>query len=351
MIELEKHITKLLLSNDCVIIPDFGGFVAHHVDAFYDAEDNLFYPPLRTVGFNQQLKMNDSMLIQSFVEEYDMSYPEAQTRIGKQVEEMKEQLDNEGRFEMHDLGVLRLGSEGNYDFEPCEAGILTPSLYGLSTYKFATVTRNSAVKVEPKQVEEIKKVETVVEEPLVEDKEELEDKDYIRISYKALRYFAAACLLFAAFMLFPSKMGENGSFSILKSKIDTGAIFNIIPKDAMMSTTETLVSATKNDSNAEKKVVETPKKEEIKEVEVKKEVEDYYTVVLASKVSHKNANAFVERLHKDGYAEAKVLSTGKYAKVVYKEFKTEAEAYSELNKVNDNEKFSDAWVTKIKAQS
>ncbi len=45
VIELERHIEILLLSNDCVIVPDFGGFMAHHVDAYYDEEETIFLPP------------------------------------------------------------------------------------------------------------------------------------------------------------------------------------------------------------------------------------------------------------------------------------------------------------------
>ena len=33
MIELARHIEILLLENDCVIIPDFGGFIAHYQPA------------------------------------------------------------------------------------------------------------------------------------------------------------------------------------------------------------------------------------------------------------------------------------------------------------------------------
>ena len=36
VIELERHIEILLLSNDCVIVPDLGGFMAHHREAGYD---------------------------------------------------------------------------------------------------------------------------------------------------------------------------------------------------------------------------------------------------------------------------------------------------------------------------
>ena len=88
MIDFERHITKLLLSNDCVIVPGFGGFMAHHMEARYDAESHLFYPPHRTLGFNPQLTMNDSLLVQSFIEVYDISYPEALTRIEENVNEL-----------------------------------------------------------------------------------------------------------------------------------------------------------------------------------------------------------------------------------------------------------------------
>ena len=33
---------------DCVIVPGFGGFIAHHVDARYDEDDRLWLPPIDT---------------------------------------------------------------------------------------------------------------------------------------------------------------------------------------------------------------------------------------------------------------------------------------------------------------
>ena len=62
MIELSRHIEMLLLENDCVVVPDFGGFIAHYQPARYVEEEGIFLPPLRTVGFNPQLTMNDGML-------------------------------------------------------------------------------------------------------------------------------------------------------------------------------------------------------------------------------------------------------------------------------------------------
>ena len=57
MIELERHIEILLLDNDCVIVPEFGGFMAQHTNARYSEVDNTFLPPIRTIGFNPQLNL------------------------------------------------------------------------------------------------------------------------------------------------------------------------------------------------------------------------------------------------------------------------------------------------------
>ena len=104
VIELERHIEILLLSNDCVIVPELGGFMTHHIDARYIEEEATFLPPLRTLGFNPQLKINDSLLAQSYVEAYDISYPEALQRIEDEVEELKMHLQNDGFYELNDIG-------------------------------------------------------------------------------------------------------------------------------------------------------------------------------------------------------------------------------------------------------
>ena len=77
MIELAQHIEALLLENDCVIVPGFGGFVAHYAPASRIINENLFLPPPRTIGFNSQLKLNDGVLVQSYMIAYDTSFADA----------------------------------------------------------------------------------------------------------------------------------------------------------------------------------------------------------------------------------------------------------------------------------
>lgn len=104
MIELARHIEILLLENDCVIIPDFGGFIAHYQPARYIKEENLYLPPVRTIGFNPQLTINDGLLVQSYMQAHHTDFPDATRMIEEEVAGLKEQLYQNGCAEMHGIG-------------------------------------------------------------------------------------------------------------------------------------------------------------------------------------------------------------------------------------------------------
>lgn len=85
--------------------------------------------------------MNDSLLALSYVETYDISYPEALRRIEDEVVEIRQSLENEGKFEIENIGMLFLNEDGNISFEPCEAGILTPDFYGLGGFDMLPIAQ------------------------------------------------------------------------------------------------------------------------------------------------------------------------------------------------------------------
>ena len=107
MIELAKHIEVLLLENDCVIIPGLGGFIAHNRAAVYSFEKSSFEPPMRTLGFNPQLVINDGLLVQSYMQTYNTDFPDATRKIEKTVNALKEQLYQEGHVELDRIGTAR----------------------------------------------------------------------------------------------------------------------------------------------------------------------------------------------------------------------------------------------------
>ena len=106
MIELTKHIEILLLENDCVIVPELGGFIAYHQPAHYEEDEGVFLPPIRTVGFNPQLTMNDGLLTQAYMQTYHTDFPDAARKIAIEVSELKEILYSEGVVEMQGVGTV-----------------------------------------------------------------------------------------------------------------------------------------------------------------------------------------------------------------------------------------------------
>ena len=97
MIELAQHIETLLLENDCVIVPGFGGFVAHYSPATRIKEENIFLPPTRTIGFNPQLKLNDGVLVQSYMSAYDTSFADASRIVRKGSKRIHRSPHEEGK--------------------------------------------------------------------------------------------------------------------------------------------------------------------------------------------------------------------------------------------------------------
>ena len=324
MIELDRHIEILLLSNDCVIIPGLGGFMAHHVSARYDEKEHLFLPPLRTLGFNPQLKMNDSLLVQSYVEAYDLSYPEALRRIEDEVDELKQHLENEGTYELNDIGVLAVNDDGNYIFSPCEAGILTPELYGLGTFEMGLLNASktaidiSECPTEPKTKEvalpDVENLNTTNdEEPDDEERALVIKMSWIRNAVAV----AAALLVFFQMSTPVVNSDSNQSISNLNSSI----LFSKMPKDSNMEKI-TIFKKTVEKADAKADTIAKGTLKTDTNNIVNEYVKTGYCIVLASYVSKKNAQAFVERLQKQGYEESEVFIRNNVTRVIYGNFKT-----------------------------
>ena len=333
--ELGRHIEILLLDNDCVIIPDFGGFVAHQVSARYDEQDNLWLPPMRTLGFNPQLRINDSLLVQSYVNAYDISYPEALRRIEDEVASLKQELEENGVYNIDNIGKLTVNAEGNYYFEPCEAGILSPYFYGLGCCGFMTLqdSRDKASATPPQALLEFTDNEA---------DEEAEDRA-IQIKMSWIRNTIAIAAAIIAFFIMATPIANSDLRTRTMSHLQNNLLYKLIPQDTNMApatpVVDTIAPPTKHTAQATIKTV-TAHEQNIPQTE------HPYCIVLASQVKMSNAEEYVEQLKRRGYEEAEVYVHNKIVRVVYGAYETESEAYRQLNKLNRQEEFYEAWVYK-----
>lgn len=364
VIEIERHIEILLLDNDCVIVPGLGGFTAHHVEARFDESDDVFLPPLRTLGFNQQLKINDSLLVQSYIEAYDISYPEALRRIEGEVEELRQRLANDGYYEMADIGVLEMNEDGNIIFTPCEAGILTPELYGLSSFEMQplmaeeSTTSASSTQVQKPNVEPTPITTNVFDQ--VGQKEETSANDAgqdtdtdedaekticIKVSWLRNAGIAAAAALLLFFVIFP--ISHSGLKNVNIGDFNGTSFFSkLMPKDSQMNNINiSEIKASAKDSSRQS--VKDSVKDSIKGIEPKVK-SDTFCIVLASCIPQKNAERYVEQLHKKGFDKAYAMVNNKMVRVIYGNYTSETDAYNDLQKIRSKDEFEQAWILKKK---
>ena len=145
--QISKYISDLLFRYDCVVIPNFGAFLAHKVSSEIDLNANVFYPPKKRLSFNTQLQSNDGVLANHIAVSERISYENALEKIDKQVTALKTQLGKNETLLLEHIGTLQQTKTGQLVFEPIyHLNYLTES-FGLSQFVSPTVSRTTPLKV------------------------------------------------------------------------------------------------------------------------------------------------------------------------------------------------------------
>lgn len=357
MTNLEKHILKLLLSNDCVIVPGFGGFIAHHIPASYDEKNNTFMPPYRTIGFNSRLVMNDSVLAQEYANCYDISYPEALKRIEYEAEEFERTIENaEGGYEMCGIGRLYILEDGRFDFLPNASGLTTPELYGFAAFeieKRKDDSKNDAMTATcapvapidafhmhaaPANATEQQKHEmgTIAGNDAKSNTDDVK-RVSVSIPIRVLHQIAAACVILLVMVGIPSRLGDASTDNLRKSSMNTEWLYDMMPKEITTGKPESL-------KPAETKKANDTGNNDTQLIKQRK----CFTIVLASRVARTNADTYVERLHKNGMADAEVYTRNGMTMVIFKTFDKKSAAMDELGRINKKTEFANCWITEIR---
>ena len=130
MENLIKYTSKLIAQHNCVIIPELGAFLAHSIPASYNAEDGLFMPPHRTMGFNPQITVDDALLLSEYIDEQQFTYEEAGKALRKDVAKLRHELSAKGIVRFGELGTFSMNVTGGISFDPAPNGIDDPYNFG-----------------------------------------------------------------------------------------------------------------------------------------------------------------------------------------------------------------------------
>lgn len=150
---LENYINDLLFQHHCVILPEFGGFLANSKGAYLNQEANQLLPPSKTVSFNQHLSNNDGLLVNHIAENINSDYDAALESVQLTVKDWKQKLEQGEKLLLENLGSFQHNEAKNIVFTPENKTNFLKTSFGLSTVSAAPIKREEL----KKKVEELEK--------------------------------------------------------------------------------------------------------------------------------------------------------------------------------------------------
>ena len=131
MTEFYTFLEHLLYEHECVIIPQFGGFVVNAQDFQFNAKEGKIYPKRKCVAFNEKLKTDDRFLTTEWAKKQSISQKEASIEITAISKELKSQISTQGYLTIGELGAFTLNSENRLSFSPNPDFNADLSVFGL----------------------------------------------------------------------------------------------------------------------------------------------------------------------------------------------------------------------------
>lgn len=376
MIELAQHIEALLLENDCVIVPGLGGFVAHYASATRVKEENIFLPPTRIIGFNPQLKMNDGLLVQSYMSVYGTNFSDATKMVERKVDELIATLHEDGKVDLPNVGEVRYTIHNTFDFAPYDNKITTPYLYGLDAFEMQELsalekplTENVAAYSVPAAIKKEKRTFSIkfnrayltnaaavvaaivlsffFSTPI--ENTEVVEENYAKLLpdelFEKIEKQSLAITPIIVKQNTPTRKSANKQKGTQKKVVAPVAV-----REVKVGKTPAVSTEAQAKTETSKAVVtsETPK-QNVQPVAAKQSVatpKRPYHIIIASVGTEQDAEAMAAQLIAKGFSTAKAIVGDGKMRVSIESCGTEVEAYQALARIRQNEMYKNAWVLK-----
>jgi len=314
-----------LSTHDCVIIPNFGAFIADYSPAIVSDEESTI--PGKDILFNRQLTRNDGLLINALIEERGLEYSQAKEEIERYVATINKTLKDGEEITIDGIGKLALDEAGFVQFVADDSNTCLLDSYGLQ-----------AVTLEKINKEEV---------PPTQAQVEVKSRKSTRIVMRVAS--VAAVLALVLIFSLPLTDKPQGDYASLGLDSSTPAVV----------TNSTPVSKLKQGSSPDsihkviKPVAEAPTTQEAEPLTTETEAQDKiltaekaYHIIIASLPNEQTATQYVQ-VFKNKYdfdAVEMISGSGRYRiSVAHFDEKDEALAFVKSIRVL-NPKFADAWV-------
>mgnify|MGYP000291773673 CR=1 FL=1 len=130
-LEIEKLIENLLHHYECVIMPDFGGFIIRDSPCNFNAAKDKLKPYGKHIFFNPHLTQNDGLLYNEIQKNRGLSYQDSVNAYQNWLSVFKQTVSEAGSKSFGQLGTFYKGNENSVWFTPLSSLNLALESYGL----------------------------------------------------------------------------------------------------------------------------------------------------------------------------------------------------------------------------
>ncbi len=145
-VDISLYISELLYRHDCVIIPGFGGFVAHYAPAKIHPVNHSFLPPSKNLLFNSKLIRDDGLLIDHISQKQNITYGQAKALVEDFTRDLLHKLSAGEVARFKSIGNLQRDSLGKLLFDPDDSVNYLEESFGLPGFVSPPIRRQTGQK-------------------------------------------------------------------------------------------------------------------------------------------------------------------------------------------------------------
>jgi len=308
------YISELLFLHDCVILPEFGGFVGNRISAKLNKATGALSPPSKQILFNKNLSTNDGLLISHIANQEGISNEKAQESVQDFANPLNNKLNTTKVVRIDKIGLFTLGKENNIIFIQDSATNYSLDAFGMKATYNKTVERKT--EVEQKVEATVKTIRTNSRNPRV----------MLRVAAIILPLIALSYLSISQQERINTIYTQMASLNPFETTATVEVVSEVIPVVKI-------------------EVVATPIVEVIEEEIVPVIIpEKTYYIIAGAFAEQKNADKMLAKLENWNY-NTEIVTGGNLLRVSYDSFTNKADALVALNQIKQEN--SAAWLLSL----
>ena len=306
---VNHYISELLFLHDCIILPDFGGFVGNPQSAKLNKITGILTPPSKQILFNTNLKTNDGLLITHIANKEDVLQDVAKNEVESYITKITEKLNASKVLRIDKIGLFTLGKEGNIIFLQDSANNYSLDAFGMKAMHNKAIVRE--IIVEKKVAATIKTIRTHSNSP----------RAFLRAAAVIIPLVALSYLTISQQDNINTIYTQMAGLNPFETKAIVEPVVEIIP-------------------NIKVEVEATPIMIEEESIPIIISQKTYY-IIAGAFAEQRNANKMLNKLNRWNY-NAEIVEGGNLLRVSYDSFYNRDEAVVALNKIKQEN--PEAWL-------